>query len=104
MVDLGCGLSTRFDRLDNGRVRWFDLDLADVIELRRRFVGESERYTMLTGSMLDPEWFDPVQQTQRPVLLLSEAVLLYFPEAQVHETLATLTPMGGYRVNLFRTA
>ena len=34
VVDLGCGLSTRFERLDNGRVRWFDLDVPDTMELR----------------------------------------------------------------------
>ncbi|MDO3399909.1 class I SAM-dependent methyltransferase [Mycolicibacterium neoaurum] len=34
VVELGAGLNTRFDRLDNGRASWFDLDLPDVIALR----------------------------------------------------------------------
>jgi O-methyltransferase involved in polyketide biosynthesis len=29
VVHIGCGLDTRFERLDNGRVEWFDLDLPD---------------------------------------------------------------------------
>ncbi|NUR59733.1 MAG: class I SAM-dependent methyltransferase, partial [Catenulispora sp.] len=37
VVELGTGLNTRFDRVDNGRVRWIDLDLPDTIALRRRF-------------------------------------------------------------------
>jgi O-methyltransferase involved in polyketide biosynthesis len=37
MVELGTGLNTRFERLDNGRVHWFDLDLPDVMALRRVF-------------------------------------------------------------------
>lgn len=36
VVEIGTGLNTRFDRLDNGTARWFDLDLPEVIELRRR--------------------------------------------------------------------
>jgi len=31
VVYIGCGLDARFQRLDNGKVRWFDLDLPDVI-------------------------------------------------------------------------
>lgn len=85
VVDLGCGLSTRFDRLDNGRVRWFDLDVDDTMALRRTFFGNRDRYTMLAGSIFDTEWYDIVREG--PVFLLSEAVLLYFPEARVHEVL-----------------
>ena len=32
MVEIGTGLNTRFERLDYGRVHWFDLDLPDMIE------------------------------------------------------------------------
>jgi O-methyltransferase involved in polyketide biosynthesis len=31
VVNLGCGLDTRFTRLDNGTVQWFDLDLPEVM-------------------------------------------------------------------------
>lgn len=34
IVHIGCGLDTRFERVDNGRVEWFDLDLPEVIEPR----------------------------------------------------------------------
>ncbi|MFW0793384.1 class I SAM-dependent methyltransferase [Gordonia sp. CPCC 205515] len=87
VVDLGCGLSTRFDRLDNGRVRWFDLDVDDTMALRRKFFTDSERYTMIAGSLFDDDWHDQVRERGGPVFLLTEAVLLYFPEDQVHETL-----------------
>src|SRR5512143_2121774 len=33
VVHIGCGLDTRFERLNNGRVEWYDLDLPDVMEL-----------------------------------------------------------------------
>lgn len=83
VVELGCGLSTRFERLDNGRVHWFDLDLPDSIELRRTFFGDRERYTMVRGSVLDTGWFDQVAAAPGPYLLLSEAVLLYLAEDEV---------------------
>jgi O-methyltransferase involved in polyketide biosynthesis len=49
VVEIGCGLNTRFERLDNGRVHWFDLDLPDSIELRQRFFSDSDRRTTLAA-------------------------------------------------------
>ena len=38
VVHIGCGLDSRFERVDNGRVEWYDLDLPEVIALRHRNV------------------------------------------------------------------
>ena len=61
VLHLGCGLDTRFARVDNGLVTWFDLDLPDVIELRRKFFSENERYHMIASSVTDWGWLDQVQ-------------------------------------------
>ena len=37
-VNIGCGLDDRFTRVDNGKVRWFHVDLADSIEIDRKSV------------------------------------------------------------------
>ncbi|KXO98659.1 class I SAM-dependent methyltransferase [Tsukamurella pseudospumae] len=99
VVDLGCGLSTRFDRLDNGSVRWFDLDLPDTMALRRRFFTDSERYTMIDGSIFDEDWYEAVAERGGPVFLLSEAVLLYFAREEVEDVLGRLARrFGGNRL------
>lgn len=90
VVDLGCGLSTRFDRLDNGLVRWFDLDVPDTMALRRRFFDDGGRYTMIAGSLFDTDWYEQVRERSGPIFLLSEAVLLYFPAGQVEDVLRCL--------------
>ncbi|PKL75039.1 MAG: hypothetical protein CVV27_17410, partial [Candidatus Melainabacteria bacterium HGW-Melainabacteria-1] len=33
IVNLGCGLDTRFQRLDDGKLNWLDLDYPEVIAL-----------------------------------------------------------------------
>ena len=38
VVNMGCGLDTRFPRVDNGKVLWFDLDLPEAIAIRRKFL------------------------------------------------------------------
>ncbi len=92
VVHIGCGLDTRFKRVDNGRVEWYDLDLPEVIELRRKLIGgEGERYHLLAGSMFDRAWLDTVSlQRPRPVLFIAEGVLQYFEEAQVKQLVLRL--------------
>jgi O-methyltransferase involved in polyketide biosynthesis len=92
VVHIGCGLDTRFERVDNGQVEWFDLDLPEVIDLRRKLVGEeSERYHFLSCSVLDPVWIEKVKiKRPRPFLFIAEGVLPYFEEGQVKWLVKTL--------------
>ncbi len=84
VVEIGCGLDTRFDRVDNGRVRWFDLDLPDAIALRRRFFDDGPRRTMVAASVLDTAWMDTVAAAGGPWMFVAEAVLIYLdaPDAR----------------------
>jgi len=85
VVHIGCGLDSRFERVDNGLVEWYDLDLPDVIDLRRRFIGaEGGRYHLLGCSVLEEAWLDALKaHAQLPILFLAENVFIYFTEAQV---------------------
>ncbi|KAA8958644.1 class I SAM-dependent methyltransferase [Mycobacterium sp.] len=91
VVELGTGLNTRFDRLDNGRIHWFDLDLPDAIALRRRFFRDSQRCRMLAGSVLDTDWYDVVAAAPGPYLFISEAVLIYLSADAVHRIFGQLS-------------
>jgi O-methyltransferase involved in polyketide biosynthesis len=89
VVNLGCGLDTTFDRVDNGKVRWFDLDLPDVIELRRRFIAETERRTFVAASLLDEGWLGSVPAS-RGIMFMASGVLYYFEEREVRAVLIRL--------------
>ena len=79
VVNLGCGLDTTFERVDNGRLQWFDLDLPDVIALRRRFIRESGRRRFLSASLLDANWLEGIDR-DRPVFFAALGVFYYIPE------------------------
>src|ERR1700753_1827934 len=66
VVELGTGLNTRFERVDNGAVHWMDLDLPDTIALRRRFFADTGRRRMVAASLLDEDWLDTVGRLARP--------------------------------------
>ncbi|MFB0537333.1 MAG: class I SAM-dependent methyltransferase [Anaerolineae bacterium] len=92
VVHIGCGLDTRFERVDNGRVEWYDLDLPEVIELRRKLIGgEGARHHFLACSVLEDAWLDAVRAHQpRPFLFLAEGVFMYFTEAHVKSLVLTM--------------
>ena len=87
VVHIGCGLDSRFERVAerNSQVEWYDLDLPEVIELRRKLFGdEGKRHHLLGCSVLEEAWMDSVSAfRQRPFLFLAEVVLVYFDGVQV---------------------
>ncbi|MBA4385116.1 MAG: hypothetical protein C0410_10310 [Anaerolinea sp.] len=98
VINFGCGLDTRFDRIDNGKVNWFDIDFESVIELRRRFMVESEHRHFIAGSILDAEWMTQVK-TAGPYLILAEGVFMYLKESEVKDLLAMVkTRFGQYEL------
>ncbi len=92
VVHIGCGLDTRFERVDNGCVEWFDLDLPDVIGLRRKLISEeSSRYHMLACSAFEESWLEEVSHYKpRPFMFIAEGVFPYFEETQVKAVFLSL--------------
>jgi O-methyltransferase involved in polyketide biosynthesis len=90
VVELGSGLNTRFERVDNGQVHWIDLDLPDSIEVRGKFFADTDRRRMLAGSALDSSWHDTVAELPGPYLFVSEGVLAYLPREDVDQALTTI--------------
>ncbi len=92
VVYLGCGLDARFERVDNGQVAWYDLDLPEVISLRRKLMGgESCRYQFLACSVLDQAWMDVIAENlPRPFLFLAEGLFMFFEARQVKELVLAL--------------
>jgi O-methyltransferase involved in polyketide biosynthesis len=82
VVNIGCGLDTTFERVDNGAFRWYDLDLPDVIDLRRMLIPENERRKYITSSAFDARWFGEII-VEDNTLFIAAGVLYYFDEAQI---------------------
>ncbi len=91
IVDLGCGLDTRFERIDNGQMHWYGLDLPEVIELRKELLEETERNNFIGCSVLDFSWMEALSsQAGKPILFLAEAMLVYLEEDDVKRLVQAL--------------
>lgn len=89
IVNLGCGLDTRFSRLDNEKIHWFDLDLPDTISLRRRFYKETERNCFIAKSVLDFSWVEDISAGNE-ILFIAEGLSYYFTESENKALVSTI--------------
>lgn len=82
IVNLGCGLETCYYRIQDLRATFYELDLPEVIAIRRNVLGESEKEVLLSGSLFDVEWTKQVN-TKLPTLMVVAGVFQYFHTEEV---------------------
>jgi O-methyltransferase involved in polyketide biosynthesis len=86
-INLGCGLDTSFEDLESvgdGRFMWLDVDLPDVIAIRRRFFAESARRRIIAGDITDARLFASIPWDDgRPAIVVAEGVLFFLQREQV---------------------
>ena len=83
VVNIGAGLDTTFYRLDNGSLRWYDLDIPDVIDLRRRLMPETDRSRCISKSVFDFSWFDDIVPPEDGLFMFARGVFCYFDAAEL---------------------
>ncbi len=84
VINLGAGLDTRFERLKcDGLERWYDLDVPEAIEVRRRYFKENDRNRFISKSVFDYSWLDEIEDNGAPVLIIAEGMLMYFKEEEI---------------------
>lgn len=85
VVNVGCGLDTRFQRIRSGKAVFYDMDLPEVIALRRELIPESENNFYVAASLLDTDWMDELRRRHPDgdFVFVAEGVLMYFYEKQV---------------------
>ena len=92
-VNLGAGLSCHFQWLDQGRNRWLDADLPEVMALRQALLPQpAGRLQAATADLCHAGWWPhlglPEAGQDGPMLLLLEGVLMYLQPTQVQQVLA----------------
>lgn len=85
VVNLGCGMDTRFFRVDNRKCLFFDLDLPEMIRFKKQLIEETSRYKMISRSVLEINWMDPIAGLGRSTLFLAEGLFMYLPGEKVKE-------------------
>lgn len=81
VVNIACGLDTRCYRMQ-GYAHWYNLDLPDTIDVRRRLLPETGAISQIAMSAMD-DWGGEIREPNTPVLVIIEGLTMYLTEAQV---------------------
>ena len=80
VLHLGCGLDSRFFRLQPGPgVEWYDVDYPDVTALCKQFFPSRDNYHLVSASVTDPAWLADIP-ADRPALMIGEGLTMYLHE------------------------
>lgn len=80
VLHLGCGLDSRFFRLQPGRdVQWYDVDYPEVAALRTQLYPSRDHYRVIAASVTDPAWLAEIP-ADRPTLMIGEGLTMYLTE------------------------
>jgi O-methyltransferase involved in polyketide biosynthesis len=82
IVHLGVGLETAYLRLSDLDAHFYDMDLPEVIGMRRDLLPRSDRETLIAGDLFDMGWTERVDRSL-PVMIVVLGVFQYFHEEQV---------------------
>ena len=83
IVNIGAGLDTTFQRVDNGKIYWYDLDLPDTIELRRKLIPEGERNVCIAKSVFNRRWFKDIRERRSKVFFMAGGVFVYLKKEEI---------------------
>lgn len=91
VVNLGAGLDTTFSRIDNGKIKWYDLDLSDAIAFRKKLIPETSRSECIAKSVFDTSWFDDVEyKEEKGIYFLAGGLFQYFKESEISELVSNI--------------
>jgi O-methyltransferase involved in polyketide biosynthesis len=80
VIDLACGFNTRFWRIEAEKCNYIELDLPEVIDLKKEILKEALGYEIIGCSVLDTSWIDKVTVNGNTgFILLAEGLFPWIP-------------------------
>lgn len=89
VVNMACGLDDRFNRVDNDRIEWYNIDFENVMNIRTNIFPKNDRVTDISGSVLENSWIEKVKNKDN-VLIVAEGLLMYLEESDVKKLFETV--------------
>jgi len=81
VINLACGFDTRFWRIANENCRYVEIDLPEVVALKRKILKDQLGYELIGCSVLDTSWIDKVTiNGNTGFLLLAEGLFPWIPQ------------------------
>ena len=101
VIQLGCGLDSRCERVRRTPKMWYDLDFPDVIGIRRGYFPENEHYRLIASSVTELSWLDGIEHNGESVLVIAEGLTMYLAKDEMVELINSLGAKFGKATFLF---
>jgi methyltransferase (TIGR00027 family) len=80
VINLACGFDTRFWRIENEKCTYIEVDLPEVIKLKKEILKDALGYEIIGVSVLEPSWIDKVTiNGNASFLLIAEGLFMWLP-------------------------
>ncbi len=90
VINLGCGFDTRFWMIENKNCMYIEIDLPELIELKKKLLPDHLNYQLIGCSVLDTSWMEEVSSKGNSnFLFIAEGLFMYLPEPEVKRVLKT---------------
>lgn len=94
VIHVGCGLDSRIERVKTPCSVWYDVDLPEVIAVRKEYFSEDEKYRMLGASAMETNWVKDLTKAENAVLVL-EGVSMYLSEKAIKNLFEAMSERFG---------
>ena len=99
IVNIASGMDTRFNRLDNGKINWYNVDLENSAKYRLKYIEDTDRVTTLAYSAMDPAWTQEIK-IRKDVLFIVEGLTMYLNQQDVEDIINVIVE-NFYKCTIF---
>lgn len=103
VVNLGCGLDSSARLCDNGKIKIYNVDFPDVIELRNKLLPPKGREENIACDLNDRAWMDKIDSSNG-VIFFASGVFYYFLKEQVRALVCNMASKFSGGILIFDAA
>ena len=85
IVEIGCGLETTYFRHPDIKNTFYDMDLPEVIEYRKKIIPLGKYQKLIKGDIFKEEWIEQIKNEigNKPILIIAGGLFHYFERNNV---------------------
>lgn len=76
VIHVGCGMDSRVERVGTKNHVWYDVDFPEVIQERKRYYNETDKYHMLGADVRNNDWITNLPKGKTAIVVM-EGVSMY---------------------------
>lgn len=91
VINAACGLDSRYERLKDElkdkSVVFYNADLPEVIDIRKKFFSDDEKSFTIVGDVFDSSWIENIKNKHKNAnfIVILEGLLMYFEKDKVKQ-------------------